>query len=390
MAMNLQRTTEAPTRRIAIGIDLEWQLKHHYVVISGILEHAQAAGWRCDFEPFFDPDWADVQHYDGIIARAPASLGTYAKRTGLPAVNVWADSPTDLPSVHVDSVDSGRIAADHLIERGLRRFGYLGITRAKGTRYQRKGFAQILNEHGHDHVFTSITHTINDAPTWRKVHDKLSAWVDTWTPPIGICAVNDLICRCLADICLRKGLRIPDDVALVGTGDMNVTCRFRKPTLTSIDMNDHRVGLEAAKLLDRLMNGETAEQKHLVVPCGGLIARQSTDVVAVEDRVVAGALRFIWDHCRKPIGVEDVAGGLPVSTRTLQRRFQSALGRSIHQEIVRARLQHAKRLLVDTDEPIKTVAREAGFANGEHLAKLFARSEGVSPRAYRADRRSGR
>jgi LacI family transcriptional regulator len=382
--------TDKPTKRVAIGIDLEWQLKHHYVVISGILEHADVQGWRCDFEPFFDPDWADAQDYDGIIARAPTSLGDYARQNNMPAVNVWSDSPTDLPSVYTDRNDAGRIAADHLIERGLRRFGFLGLTRNLATKYQREGFSQTLGDQGYEYDAALITHNITDAAIWRRIHDRLSAWVDSWILPIGICAVNDLICRCLADICLRKGLRIPDDVALIGTGDTNVTCRFRKPTLTSIDQNDHRVGLEAARLLGRLMDGEQVEQKNYVVPCGGLISRQSSDVVAVEDRVVAGALRFIWDNCQKPIGVEDVAAGLPVSTRTLQRRFQTALGRSIHQEIVRARLQNAKRMLVDTDEPIKTVARESGFANGEHLAKLFARSEGVAPRIYRAERRTGR
>ena len=376
------------TLRRAIGIDLEWQQKHHYAVISGILEHARSRGWTCDFEPFFDPQWADAQQYDGIIARAPQSLEQYCEKTGLPAVNVWTDSPArNLPSVLPDRPASGRLAAEHLIERGLRRFGHLGMLRNRSSRLQREGYFEVIDAHGYPHDRCSIPQFITDAPTWRRAHSRMSAWIESWTLPIGILATNDLTCRCLADLCLQKGLRIPDDVALIGTGDADVTCQIRKPTLSSMDLNDHRVGLEAARMLEQLMDGTPPADRHRRMPVGGLITRQSTDVVAVEDRIVARALRYIWDHCRRPIGVEDVAGGLPVSTRTLQRRFQSALGRSIHQEIVRSRLQNAKRLLVDSDQPIKTVAMESGFANGEHLAKLFSRNEGVSPRTYRAERR---
>jgi len=176
---------------------------------------------------------------------------------------------------------------------------------------------------------------------------------------------------------------VPHDVAIIGTGNEDVICASPPPTLTSIDLNYIQVGYQAAALLDRLMDGEKPpDQPQLIAPAA-LIPRQSTDSYAVTDPTVARALRFIAEHGHESISVDDVVAAAPTSRRSLQRRFQEAMQRSITDEIARLRTERAKRRLMETDELLKNVAADSGFSNLNHFYRTFVRLEGVSPKAYR-------
>jgi len=108
----------------------------------------------------------------------------------------------------------------------------------------------------------------------------------------------------------------------------------------------------------------------------------------VQDRMVAEAVRFIWNHTQKDMTVDEVVSALPVSRRSLERRFQSVLGHTLLEEITRCRVERAKRLLEETDTPLKSIASQVGFSSVQRMAKVFGRSVGVPPAAYRKSRRS--
>jgi transcriptional regulator GlxA family with amidase domain len=103
----------------------------------------------------------------------------------------------------------------------------------------------------------------------------------------------------------------------------------------------------------------------------------------LRDRLVAEAVRLIWTQGQHAISVSDVVANFPVTRRSLERRFQRCLGRTILDEIVRCRLERAKRLLLETDQPLKAVALAAGFSNARHMSRVFHRAEGVTPANYR-------
>jgi LacI family transcriptional regulator len=214
---------------------------------------------------------------------------------------------------------------------------------------------------------------------WHRMQESLTDWVASWRVPMDVFAVDDLLCRYLTDVVLRSGLRIPEDVALVGCQSNELLCEHMRPTLTSIEQGYERIGYRAAQLLDRLMKGASCARHPVLVRPVGLIARRSSEGFVVKDQTLARALQHIAEHCHERIGVDDVRAGLALSRRSLERRFRKWLGRSVHEEIVRARLAQAKRLLVETDRPIKAIARDVGFSSSEHLAKVFLQHEGTSP-----------
>ena len=138
--------------------------------------------------------------------------------------------------------------------------------------------------------------------------------------------------------------------------------------------------------LDAMMNGKDKMQTVEYSPPKGLIPRQSTDVLAAEDPVVANALRFISENGHKKIRVKDVASAVSIARRTLERKFRESLDRSIGEEIARLRIERAKRLLVETEDSFKSLAVDLGFRNADHFYKVFLRVEGITPSQYRTNR----
>ena len=164
-------------------------------------------------------------------------------------------------------------------------------------------------------------------------------------------------------------------------------CDLSDPPLTSVDLNAERIGYEAARLLASLMAGAAAPAENQVVPIGGLVARSSTDVLAIDDADVVSAARHIRKHAIEGIGVDDVLAEVPLSRRMLERRFRRALGRSIHQEIQLVRLTHAKGLLTQTDLSVLQVAHACGFTSQSYFGRAFAKETGLTPLAYRREHR---
>jgi LacI family transcriptional regulator len=155
------------------------------------------------------------------------------------------------------------------------------------------------------------------------------------------------------------------------------------PSLSSIDFGFDRIGRQAAELLDKLMRGAKPPREPIICPPAELVLRESSDIYAVDDPIVAEAMRFIAEHVHEPIQVQDVAERVPASRRSLERRFRLHLDRSIADEITRLRLERAKRLLVETFEPLKSLARSCGFTGPKQMWKVFRRVEGISPGQYR-------
>jgi LacI family transcriptional regulator len=190
------------------------------------------------------------------------------------------------------------------------------------------------------------------------------------------------------DACRRERLVVPDEVAVIGVDNDTLLCELSSPPLTSVIPNAHGAGYEAAALLDRLMAGKRVPAAARLIPPLGIAARQSTDVLAVEDRAVARAVQYIREHACEGINVGDVLGTVPLSRRVLEQRFQRLLGRTPREEILHVRLGRVRQLLVETDLPLHQVAERAGFAHVEYLSVWFKRETGRTPSAFRAGARA--
>jgi LacI family transcriptional regulator len=388
----MKKTIKGKPRRVAISLELDWGYKRHLEVYAGCQKYADEAGWHCTINPAVDRTLkqnANPMAYDGVIARATKPIAEAAAQAGVPLVNVWLNSPLqNLPSVFPDFEESGVLAAGHLLRRGFRQFGYLGFQRDLDSTLQLRGFRRVIREAGFSctvHRFAR-TAAIGQAQGWETFVSDLESWIDTWGTPIGLFVCQDLFCRHLIDICRAKGLHVSQDVAIIGTHNESEICNAPAPSLTSIDLGFGQVGYRAAAMLDRLMAGGPPPEEPELVPPAELIPRQSTDVLAANDPLVARALRFISENSHRRIQVDHVAAAVAATRRTLERRFRDSVGRSIASEITRLSIQRAKRRMVETDASMKDVAMDAGFRSADHFYKVFARVEGIPPSQFREER----
>jgi LacI family transcriptional regulator len=378
--------------KVAVMIKLDYSLSHHIQVFSGIQRYAATTGrWRVVIDPFaYQQVTGDGDGYAGVIGRATSQLAEQAERHGVPAVNVWARSPVArrLPSVFPDGESVGRMAAEHLLRRGLTRFGVLWSRGNKISGDMLDGFRQRLRKSNFDCTDCHVPHGMFDSPAaWRTSRESIARWMGELSPAVGVFALPDRLANTLADLCTTEfDIDIPHDVALVGAGNERAYCDNPWMPITSIDMNYGEIGWQAAELLDKLMNGAAPPTEPIRIDPKELVPRQSTDVTAVDDAEVAAAMRFIANNCNEPIQVQDVADAIAMSRRTLQRRFRAMLGRSISDQIQFLRLQRFKRMLLDSKEPVKAVAVQCGFSNFQHLYRAFVRTEGVPPNQYRRER----
>jgi len=144
-----------------------------------------------------------------------------------------------------------------------------------------------------------------------------------------------------------------------------------------------QVGYEAARLLDDLMSGRPAPRDPVYLPPLGIVTRQSTDTLAIDDPAVAAALGFIRAHAVEEIHVSHVAAQAVSSRRMLEYKFRELVGRTILEEIRRVRLQRVKDLLRDTDLAMPAIARQSGFSTPQRMAVVFRQATGLTPSEYR-------
>ena len=312
-----------------------------------------------------------------------------ARRLSIPVVNLAATlRHPGVPSVWPDHYGMGRLAAEHLLERGLRRLAYFGLEGFWFSQLRGRGFAERAEEAGATCDVLQVPRRLGPGANWHERTELLVRWLGQLSPPVGLLAVQDYRARAVMEECERLGLRIPHDVAVIGMEDDPTLCEFCRPTLSSVSRNSWRLGFETAAMLNRLMEGRP-HSGDVVVPSEGVIARQSTDTIAVEDPHLAAALHFIHDHLSDPFGVDQVVRATSISRRQLEIRFRRILGCTPHEYLCGKRVDRVKELLsVPGKIKLHRVMTASGFSSVKRLRLVFKRLTGMTPLEYRRSKQA--
>ena len=378
-----------PARCVALAFDPHRLDRQQRQLLAGIHRYAEhAPHWRCVFDPGAPRHLAG--RYHGLLAPGGTHTAPLAARAGVPAIIItWLafDTP-GATRVVANRWMAARMAAEHLHQRGYRSFAYVGTRHYAPSRIEHREFRRWLGLHGLSaQQQRPSLRRLYTSREWGDECDHLRRWLDGLSPPVGIFCSTDALARTLDHLARRAALRVPDDVGIVAGGNDVPLCELEQPTLTSIDYHYETVGRRAAELLDRLMDGEPAPRRNILIP-PTLIPRQSTGLGGIGDPLVARALEFIEAHCAEPIRLAHVAQAAGLGERQLQRRMRDHRGRTIVQEILRARLDAARRLLETTDLPLTAIAPQAGFASRRTLTAAFRHHLATTPTAYRQHQRS--
>ena len=325
---------------------------------------------------------------DGIIGHVfDKKLSSALQKFGKPWVNTTTTIPSEaVPFVEVEHRSVGRLAAEHFLERGFRNFGFFGSDWAVFSKEREAGYEERLGDEG----FPANCCYANFLPRlpveeegWGSLDERIRKWLVSLPKPVAILASNDRPAKRLMHTCRDLGLDVPSQVAILGVDDDQIECHLTTPPLSSIALPAERIGYEAALMLDHLIHGRQLAQPQQFFPPVGVVTRQSTDIVAVENVALARAIGYIRNHAIEDISVEDVVSAAHVSRRNLERQFKSAFGRSVLNEIRYTRVDRCRELLAKTDLPMPIIAEQTGFSNAARFCHVFRQFVGEPPSAFR-------
>jgi LacI family transcriptional regulator len=387
------RACRNPTGRPHVALLIETSLASGRDILRGIARYVREhTPWSLYHEAHglteAVPSWLNRWRGDGIIARiqTPAMAEAIAG-TGIPAIDVLGVIPDlPLPLVHVDNHAIARVAAEHLLERGLRHFGFFGI---EGENWSVERWASFKAAVAPAEASKyELSREATGRRPWERVENHLARWVGSLPKPVGILVCSDQRGPQLLEACRRAGVAVPDEVAVIGVDNDETLCDVCHPPLSSVEAGHVSVGYEAACLLNDLLQGASPPSRPVLIAPQQVVARLSTEMLAIDDSALASALRIIRERAHQGLTVNTLAREVGTSRSVLQRRFRARLGRSIHQAILAAKLKTAQELLTKTTLPLATVAERTGFKHQEYMGAVFKARLGKTPAAVRkAERR---
>lgn len=387
-------------RQVAIAYPLA--VPHMTIFLRGVMDYAQEhGGWSLTTSPpslmgagekalTLDDlrGWPGDGVFAAILNEADIRM---ARRLRIPVLNGASTlRETGIPRVRPDHYAMGRLAAEHLLEHGFQRLAYYGLQGFWFSEERCRGFAERAQQAGATCEVLQVPQDCGQWASWQKRTKLLVRWLKQLQRPVGVLAVQDYRARVFMEECGRLGLHIPHDVAVIGMEDDPTLCEFCRPTLSSVARDSWRLGFETAAALDRLMDGLPVPDDLPVAPAG-VVARQSTDTIAVEDPHLAAALHFIHDHLGEPFGIDRLVKATSISRRKLEIRFQQMLGCSPYDYLNRTRIERAKQLLVTPDRlKFQGVVKACGFSSVTQMRLTFKRVTGMTPLEYRQSERAGK
>ena len=398
--MKLMKTLPEKRHIPRVALLVESSRSYGRELLMGIARYLRINGhWSVEFEesePWVKvPKWFDRWKWDGVIARVQTpAMARAVGALGVPVVDLSGclpDSP--FPTIRSDETAVGRMAAEHLLGRGFQRFAYCGLNGFDWSDRRRAAFEERVAAAGFQcEVFDSTARrnsTKDHDAHGKRFEQDLMRWLESLPDQTGLMACNDSRGRQVLNCCRELGVAVPDALAVIGVDKDEVLCELSSLPLSSVILNAQQIGHEAAALLDRLMAGESTPDAPVLVKPVGVAERHSTDVLAIADRQIAAALKYIREHACDGVDVEALLKVVPLSRSVMERRFSQILGSSPKGEILRVRLGRVCQLLAESDLSLVDVAGKAGFQHPEYMSRLFKKKMGITPGEFRKQAGSG-
>ena len=303
--------------------------------------------------------------------------------SGIPIVShVIKHQIPGLINVIGDTIESGRMAADHFLKCGLQNFAFYGF----GKRYWSEGrmdsFRDTVEKAGFEtHIFTESESLFYRS--LEKTQLALSKWLCALPKPIGLMTCADDFSQHAVEACKITNINIPDEISIIGVDNDELVCSLSNPTLSSISLNFEAAGYQAATILNKMMKGQKITNQHIIVQANRIVERQSSNILAIDNKEVVNAILFIQDNAKYPIQVPDVVNATSLSRRSLELEFKKHCKRSIHNIIKHYRITLICKMLTETKMTISQIVQEMDFADTAHFSRYFHESMNIRPSDYR-------
>jgi len=366
-------------------------------LLAGVVNYARHAAWELNanmrFHGLLPPP---AEPCDGILATVTSARvrNWLAARPECPIVRmIGTEFDLNYPAVEGDYAAAGREGARHLLALGHVHFAFYSLYNIPDVREVRKGFEGELVAAGQSVRHLDFFAAHPERHPFEVTHEERCHWLTAelkrMSLPLAVMGDDDRRAIELMEACDAAGLRVPEDVAILGCDNHWVEQGMAPIPLSSVDMNFKGMGKKAAALLDDLMDGKPPPPVTRMVPAG-VVARRSTATFVTDSAEITAAIGFLREHFHEPLHIAELARRAGMSERVFQLEFKRRVGHSAREELRRARVTRAMQLLRDSDLKLEAIAIESGMISAARLCRLFTETHGVSPNAWRAQAKAVR
>jgi LacI family transcriptional regulator len=370
-----------PRVLVVLGTEAAWSRG----VLRGFMAAAHERHWQLlHYHPSSHLDWL-VTEWSPAAALFGSELSREgATRLGSTAlVSVTVDrSAEGIASVCIDEESVAALAVEHLLATGLRHVSTFRFDESPFAVARERAFIEQARASGAE---VAVGWGADDSPESDRSERPAAmiAWLRRLPKPCGIFTCTDSWGRTVTRYAREAGLRVPEDLALIGVDNDVLECELISPPLSSVMIPWEQLGRNAATLIRLALSKQRIAGKRVVVSPAGVVARRSTELLAIDDTLVARAIAWIREHAERRLTVTMVARAVGGGRQRLERRFRAVLDRTIQEEIRRAHVEIAKRLLAANTDSLSEIAKRSGFTSASLLNVAFQREVGMPPGAYR-------
>ena len=328
--------------------------------------------------------WAKEWEADGIIGQFynDEEVEKFTKAKIPVIAQDFKERFTDIPNITGAYKETGRLGADYFLKKGFRNFAFYGFGNIVWSRERAEGFEERIQEAGFDvHYYEHKDSRAIDL--WYYKPSALSVWLKSLPKPIALMTCDDNQGHHITEAAKHAGIRIPDEVAVLGVDNDEMVCDLSDPPLSSIELDSEKSGYEAARLMEQMIEEKTCCGPDIVVKATQVVTRHSTDIFASKDKYIVSALKYIHGNLDKNLKVDQVLKEVPLSRRSLEKRFIMTTGYPVYEYIYNQRIEKFTQKLLETDMTIFEIALDLGLSDSKNIARQFKQIKGVTPMEYR-------
>ncbi len=378
---------------IRVILLLDFSEEYHKKLLQGILRYSREFGpWVfCRMPVYYREklgvegiiEFAKEWDADGIIGQLENNNEIKKfKKAGIAVIaQDFREKIEDIPSITSSYHKTGQLGADYFLKRGFKHFAFYGFKNIVWSRERATGYEQRLKAKGYPvHHFAADEHSTTDV--WYYKPSSLGNWLKSLPKPVALMACDDNQGLHITEACRYSGIRIPDEIAVLGVDNDETICYLCDPPLSSISLDIEKAGYEAAKLLAAIIRGDKKTYDIVVNPTH-IITRHSTDVFSTDDTLILKALNYIHQNIDNNIRVENIVREVAMSRRLLEKRFHQVTGYPIYQYISNQRIEKFTKILLETKKTAYEIALELGLPDSKNISRQFKKEKGMTPVEYR-------
>ena len=379
---------------IKILLLLDFAEEYHKNLLQGIIRYSREFGpWVFFRMPIYYREtigidgilkWAKDWGAKGLIGQLHSNSEIWKfTNEGISVIaQDFQERFKDVPNITGAYHETGRLGAEYFLRKGFKNFAFYGFKNIVWSRERAEGFEEKIKEAGYSVDYFEHRKS-RSMDLWYYKPSLLSKWLKSLPKPTALMTCDDNQGLHITEASRHAGIRIPEDVAVLGVDNDENICFLSDPPLSSISSDVEKGGYEAARVMQQMITAGKTNSDNIIVKPTHIITRASTDIYSTNDELIVKTLKYIHLNIDKNIKVGQVLKEVPLCRISLEKRFIITTGYPVYKYINKLRIEKFIKKLLETDMTITEIANELGFEDTKNISRQFKQMKGLTPLEYR-------